>query len=65
MTMSGPRVIGGLGTLAMVLWQGAAGYARAYAEAGLHPGEVVVLILQHGPELALALDDAVGRIRAG
>lgn len=33
------------------LMQGAAGYARAYQAAGLQPGEVVVLILQHGEAL--------------
>ncbi len=41
------------------LWQGAAGFARAYAEAGLQPGEVVVLILQHGPQLVYAFWGAV------
>jgi len=41
------------------LGQGAAGFARAYAQAGLEPGEVVVLILPHGPELVLAFWGAV------
>jgi fatty-acyl-CoA synthase len=36
------------------LGQGAARYAAAYASAGLQPGEVVVLILQHGPGLIYA-----------
>jgi acyl-CoA synthetase (AMP-forming)/AMP-acid ligase II len=33
------------------LFEGAAGYAAALAEAGVQPGEVVVLILQHGEAL--------------
>jgi acyl-CoA synthetase (AMP-forming)/AMP-acid ligase II len=36
------------------LLRGAAGYARAYEAAGLRPGEVVVLILQHGEALVYA-----------
>jgi fatty-acyl-CoA synthase len=36
------------------LLAGAAGYARAYEAAGLQPGEVVVLILQHGEALVYA-----------
>src|SRR5262249_18190005 len=36
------------------LLQGAAGYARAYQSAGVQPGEVVVLILQHGEALVCA-----------
>jgi fatty-acyl-CoA synthase len=36
------------------LMQGAAGYAASYAAAGLKPGEVVVLILQHGEALVYA-----------
>jgi fatty-acyl-CoA synthase len=36
------------------LMQGAAGYAQAYAAAGVMPGEVVVLILQHGEALVYA-----------
>ncbi|MEP7356043.1 MAG: hypothetical protein ABI847_02230, partial [Anaerolineales bacterium] len=36
------------------LMQGAAGYAAAYAGAGVEPGEVVVLILQHGEALVYA-----------
>ncbi len=34
--------------------QGAAGYARTYMAAGAQPGEVVVLILQHGEPLVYA-----------
>ena len=41
------------------LGQGAAGFARAYAAVGLAPGEVVVLILQHGPQLAFAFWGAI------
>lgn len=41
------------------LLAGAAGYARAYAEAGLQPGEVIVLILQHGEALIYAFWGAV------
>ncbi|MCC7361776.1 MAG: AMP-binding protein [Anaerolineales bacterium] len=41
------------------LGQGAAGFARAFAAAGLAPGEVVVLILQHGPQLAFAFWGAI------
>ncbi len=41
------------------LLQGAAGYARAYAAAGLRPGEVVVLILQHGEPLVYAFWGAI------
>ncbi len=33
------------------LFEGATGYAAALAEAGIQPGEVVVLILQHGEAL--------------
>ncbi len=36
------------------LMQGAAGYSQAYAAAGVQPGEVVVLILQHGQALVYA-----------
>jgi fatty-acyl-CoA synthase len=36
------------------LMQGAAGFARVYASAGVQPGEVVVLILQHGEALVYA-----------
>jgi acyl-CoA synthetase (AMP-forming)/AMP-acid ligase II len=36
------------------LMRGAAGYAGALAEAGILPGEVVVLILQHGEALPFA-----------
>lgn len=38
---------------------GAYGFARTYAEAGLQPGEVVVLILQHGSDLVHAFWGAV------
>src|SRR5688500_9940787 len=41
------------------LLAGSAGYARAYAAAGLQPGEVVVLILQHGEALVYAFWGAV------
>jgi fatty-acyl-CoA synthase len=36
------------------LIQGSAGYAHALEEAGIHPGEVVILILQHGEALLCA-----------
>jgi len=36
------------------LMQGAAGYAHALAQAGIQPGEVVVLILQHSEALVYA-----------
>ncbi len=36
------------------LMQGACGYTQAYAAAGVRPGEVVVLILQHGEALVYA-----------
>ena len=51
------------------LLAGAAGYARAYAAAGLLPGEVVVLILQHGAIginwtiLAIAVSEDAGKER--
>ena len=41
------------------LLEAAAGYARAYAQAGLLPGDVIVLIQQHGPGLAAAFWGAV------
>ncbi len=44
------------------LVQGAAGYARAYQAAGVQPGEVVVLILQHGAAL---VDAFWGALLAG
>src|ERR1700737_4514617 len=44
------------------LMQGAAGYARAYIAAGVQPGEVVVLILQHGEAL---IDAFWGALLAG
>lgn len=37
----------------------AAGYARAYQQAGIAPGEVVILILQHGLDLIAAFWGAV------
>jgi fatty-acyl-CoA synthase len=40
---------------------GAAGYNQALAQAGIQPGEVVVLILQPGPELVSAFFGAVLR----
>ena len=41
------------------LLSGAAAYARLYAQAGIAPGEVVVLILQHGVDLVCAFFGAV------
>jgi len=41
------------------LLDGAAGYARTYARAGVQPGEVVLLILQHGIDLIFAYFGAV------
>src|SRR5687768_7297136 len=41
------------------LLAGAASYAHAYAAAGLQPGEVVVLILQHGEALVYAFWGAI------
>lgn len=41
------------------LLSGAAGYARAYEAAGIQPGEVVVLILQHGEALVYAFWGAI------
>lgn len=41
------------------LMRGAAGYAAAYRQAGIAPGEVVVLILQHGQDLVFAFWGAV------
>jgi acyl-CoA synthetase (AMP-forming)/AMP-acid ligase II len=41
------------------LMHGAAGYARAFAAAGVEPGEVLVLILQHGEDLIFAFWGAV------
>ncbi|MBF8285180.1 MAG: fatty-acyl-CoA synthase, partial [Anaerolineales bacterium] len=41
------------------LMQGAAGYARALDAAGIPPGEVVVLILQHGEALVYAFFGAI------
>ncbi len=41
------------------LIRGSAGYARALAAAGIRPGEVVVLILQHSPELVYAFFGAI------
>lgn len=41
------------------LIQGAAGYARALAQAGVQPGEVVVLILNHGADLVYSFFGAI------
>jgi acyl-CoA synthetase (AMP-forming)/AMP-acid ligase II len=41
------------------LIHGSAGYATALNNSGIHPGEVVVLILQHGEELLYAFFGAV------
>ena len=41
------------------LIQGSAGYARTYAMQGIRPGEVIVLILQHGADLLYAYFGAV------
>jgi acyl-CoA synthetase (AMP-forming)/AMP-acid ligase II len=41
------------------LIRGAAGYARALRDAGLQPGEVVILILQHGDALPYAFFGAI------
>ena len=41
------------------LVQGAAGYAAIYADQGIQPGEVIVLILQHGVDLLYAYFGAV------
>ena len=41
------------------LISGAAGYARALAGAGIQPGEVVILILQHGMDLVYAFWGAI------
>ncbi|PKO13392.1 MAG: hypothetical protein CVU39_19510 [Chloroflexi bacterium HGW-Chloroflexi-10] len=41
------------------LIEGANGYARTYSELGIRPGEVVILILQHGLDLMYAFWGAV------
>ncbi len=41
------------------LMDGARGYAATFAQAGIQPGEVVVLILDHGPDLIYAFFGAV------
>src|SRR5271157_1361881 len=41
------------------LLEGAAGYGRTYAQNGIQPGEVVILILQHGIDLLHAYFGAV------
>ena len=41
------------------LMRGASAYARTYAREGLQPGEVVVLILQHGEDLIYAFWGAI------
>ncbi len=38
---------------------GSARYARAYAQAGIRPGEVVILILQHGEDLVYSFWGAI------
>jgi acyl-CoA synthetase (AMP-forming)/AMP-acid ligase II len=38
---------------------GSARYARTYAEAGLQPGEVIILILQHGEDLVYSFWGAI------
>src|SRR5687768_13683274 len=43
------------------LTHGAAGYAQALKSAGIQPGEVVILILQHGEALFYAFFGAVLR----
>ena len=43
------------------LWRVSAAYASALAEAGIQPGEVVILILNHGPGLAASFFGAVLR----
>ncbi len=39
--------------------QGASGYAQAFAQAGIDPGEVVVLILNHGEDLIYSFFGAI------
>ncbi len=41
------------------LLRGAASYSRAYVQAGIRPGEVIILILRHGEELVYAFWGAV------
>jgi len=41
------------------LLRGSNSYARTYAREGIHPGEVVVLILQHGEDLLYAFWGAI------
>jgi fatty-acyl-CoA synthase len=41
------------------LMEGAAGYFRALEQAGIQPGEVVILVLQHGPDLLFSFWGAV------
>jgi len=41
------------------LLRGASSYARAYSNAGIQPGEVIVLILQHGEDLVYAFWGAI------
>ena len=41
------------------LIEGAAGHAKTYAQQGIQPGEVVILILQHGIDLVYAFWGAV------
>lgn len=41
------------------LLEGAAGYAATYAKKGIHPGEVIILILEHGQDLVFAFWGAI------
>lgn len=41
------------------LTRGAAGYAETYRQKGIHPGDVVLLILQHGMDLLYAYFGAI------
>ncbi len=41
------------------LMLGAAGYSRALEQAGIQPGEVVILVLRHGPDLIFGFWGAV------
>ncbi len=41
------------------LWARSAAYAQALAQTGVAPGEVVILILQHGPDLVAAFFGAL------
>lgn len=41
------------------LFEGAAGYARAFEQSGVVPGDVVVLVLQHGADLVYSFFGAI------